>query len=125
MTRFLKFACVLLAVLWLPLTQHCRMEAAGVIATACESAHSHACANCGCGAVEDGGYKLDTASVKLPPPSILACLCYLCPPLEISLDISYREPAPESVDRPLDWVPSWQFVRRAAPPSRAPSIRVA
>ncbi len=122
-------ALVLLA-LWLPATQHCGLEAAGLIGAdgphvtheGCAGSNFDHCTHDGCNVVESGLVKFSNESIKVPSPTSVACACLLClqlfPPvlaIEPNLAIS------ESVS-PEHWVPVWQFVRRAAPLSRAPSL---
>ena len=67
--------------------------------------------------------KLSGDTLKVPAPDLFVCVCQLCLH-QIQLDAT-RELVPSSAAlyaRPRDWVPSWQFVRRAAPPSRAPTL---
>ena len=122
-------AVVLLA-LWLPATQHCGLEAAELIAadashgehSGCAETSVDHCTHDGCNVVESGLVKCSHESVKVPAPVLAACTCFLC------LQISPPERAVEPVltvsgclsTEP--WVPVWQFVRRAAPLSRAPAL---
>lgn len=125
MGRLPQLLCFLLALAWVPLTQHCGLEALGVLATHCSDAastDSHGCAGDGCKQVENGGYKPSSGSIKVPAPQLLVCACALCLNLgPLNFPVLETAAAP-SGGRPFDWVPSWLFVRRAAPPSRAPSL---
>lgn len=128
MRRVLPIFSLLLAVLWLPSTQHCNLMAAGLIAGQCADgcATGSAQSGDGCRLLEGGLFKVAADVVKAPAPDLLACNCFLCveliglvEPIEVTL-------IPEaSAERSLDWVKTWNFVRRAAPPSRAPSVRCA
>lgn len=123
MSRAFKSFCLLLAILWVPITQHCLLEAAhGSELLQCEHSTNGSCTHDGCRIIEEGSYKTDSSSVKLTPPSILtlACLYWIvsAPELEFR-DVRIAD---EELARPLNWVPAWQFVRRAAPPARAPSL---
>jgi hypothetical protein len=64
--------------------------------------------------------------VKVPAPDLLTCLSliYACAPPATALQESSACPA-ELIQRPLDWLPTWQFERRAALSPRAPSLVVA
>lgn len=122
-SRAFKSFCLLLAILWVPMTQHCLLEAAeGSGVLQCDHSTTGSCTHDGCRIIEEGSYKTDSGSVKLPPPSILtlACLYWIVSAPELE----FRDPriADEELSRPLNWVPAWQFVRRAAPPARAPSL---
>lgn len=124
MRRFLPLLSLLLLATWLPATEHCALEAAGFFAETCPDG----CASTpgekdGCDTVENGAYKLSGDTLKVPAPDLFVCVCQLCLH-QIQLDAT-RELVPPSgalFERPHDWVSSWQFVRRAAPPSRAPTL---
>lgn len=122
-------ALVLLA-LWLPATQHCGLEAAGLIAadvahdatTACCEKSGGPCTHDECGVVESDLIKRGNEDIQVPAPTLVACTCFLC------LQLLPPEPAAEPAltatasDHPQHWVPVWHFARRAAPLSRAPSL---
>ncbi|WP_415909263.1 hypothetical protein [Oleiharenicola sp. Vm1] len=121
---------VVLLTLWLPATQHCGLEAAGLIAAdaphgaheGCAKANCDHCTHDGCNVVEGGFVKSSHEALKAPTPPLVACTRFLClqllpPVLAIEPNLAVSESA-----FPDDWVPVWQFVRRAAPLSRAPSL---
>ena len=121
-------AIVLLA-LWLPTTQHCGLEAAGLIAPEAPHADAKCCAmgngpctHDGCNVVESSLIKSSNDTIKVPTPSLAACTCFLC--LQLLPSVWAVEPslAVSEPETPEHWVPAWQFVRRAAPLSRAPSL---
>jgi len=119
---------VVLLTIWLPATQHCGLENAGLIAadasaTCCESAAAaHSCAHDACQTVEDGLAKPALTSLKISAPRLLACVAFLCPRL-LTADVPAGAPrASFLAARPRDWVPGWHFARRAAPSPRAPSL---
>lgn len=126
MRRFLPFFSLLLVALWLPATQHCALEAAGLIPTTCQDEQSGDTKNGasgGCDTVESGAYKISSDVIKAPVPDMAVCACFLC--LHFALIDARVEPVFFPVgasDRPPDWVTTWQFTRRAALPSRAPSL---
>lgn len=119
---------------WLASSQHCGLEAAGLITR--EAPHSTAhlttagccqdtgnpCTHDGCNVVESGTINPTNPFLKAPAPSLLACACFICLQL-VAPDVS-AEPTlvAADLDRPKNWVPAWHFVRRAAPLSRAPSL---
>lgn len=127
MSFFRRIIAVAFLALWLPATQHCGLEAAGLIAA--ETQHpaqccdtSDRCSHDGCNVVENGVIKPVSEASKVLAPDFSACLCFICLQLaqpgmldESALLVS----APEN---PFDWVSTWQFVRRAAPLARAPSL---
>lgn len=115
-------ALAVLAV-WLPATLHCALEAAGLDAWfGCHEEAAHDADHCtddACHAIEGFAYKPDAAAVRVPPPApALLCHCLLC--LAPSLALPATEPATPAPEPPA-LARSWQFVRRAAPPARAPS----
>lgn len=129
MQRFRTIVAIFMAWLWLPATQHCDLEAAGVLAAHCEHAGlfgcGESCAGDGCNVLEGGSYKLGNGTLKVPAPQLAACLCFIClnaAPVLVgaveSFSRSYHE-------HPLDWVPCWQFARRAALLPGAPSFVLA
>ncbi len=124
MRRLLPLFSLLLLATWLPATEHCTLEAAGFLIETCPDS----CSNTpgekdGCDTVENGAYKLSGDTLKVPAPDLFVCLCQLCLH-QIQLDATRELVLPSAAlyERPRDWVPSWQFVRRAAPPSRAPTL---
>lgn len=128
--RQLPLACLALA-LWLWGTQHCTLEAAGLLdfgasAAACESDATGHCVADNCDSLENGAFRTADSSIELAPPAAtcadcLLCLALLAPPTEAPPFFATTEPA----DCDLNWVPVWQFVRRAAPPARAPDATLA
>jgi hypothetical protein len=122
---------MLLAV-WLTATQHCAMEAAGILGSAngetnhaCFSS-SGPCSNEGCHVVERSSITAAKAGVKVSKPGVQAVTCLLYVHLIVPSTIAER-PAEydEGIARALGWVPTWHFERRAAPSPRAPSLILA
>ncbi|MDO8544817.1 MAG: hypothetical protein Q7S40_30605 [Opitutaceae bacterium] len=118
---------------WLLATQHCRLEAAGLIEphavadqTCCPGGEAH-CSHDGCDTVENEGYRIDSDSAVIPAPQFAACLCLICWNLSVpSFEIREGDASSsENFERPLNWVPTWQFVQRAALLPRAPSFVLA
>jgi hypothetical protein len=129
---FNKCVAFALLALWLPVTQHCDLEAAGVLAAHAD-ANTHAaengccepsepCAHDGCELVENGIYHASGSLLKTVTPALLVFTCFLSP--QLAAPDPRVEPAlPVVADvKPQGWVPTWHFVRRAAPLSRAPSL---
>lgn len=126
---FRNIILIVLVAIWLPATQHCGLAAAGLIGA--ESSHDvdagccqtgdGSCAHDGCKVVESGLIKSDNETIKVPMPALAACACFLC--LQLSPRFEATEPSfgVTASESPQHWVPVWQFVRRAAPLSRAPS----
>lgn len=125
MRRLSHLLSLLLLALWLPATEHCALEAMGLLGTTCSDncTPGKRCADDHCGTVENGDYRHSVDTLTAPMPDLLACACHLCSRLT---DLEASRLAVilpiESFDRPRDWVSTWQFVRRAAPPSRAPTL---
>lgn len=128
MKAHFRLLALVLALLWVPLTQHCSLEGAGLLgndpeahASSCCSGGSDSCAHEVCKVVEDGVYMPGTEILKAPNPSVSPSVCLIClvaiapPPANAEL-----APARERTRAP-DWQPTWQFVQRAALPARAPS----
>jgi hypothetical protein len=120
-----------LALLWLPATVHCGLEAAGLlehVETCCHEEHSRATdstpAHCGtgnCGVVESGDYQPAHTLLKVSAPVAAFCfssLLELAPVLVIAPAIE----APEEVESPPEIRRTWHFVERAALSPRAPSF---
>lgn len=124
--RQLSLACLAL-VLWLWGTQHCTLEAAGVLddvglSAPCESDRSGHCATDGCDTVENGAYRTADATIQVPAPEAICPDCCLCLALlapRAEEFVCFATVAPVVSD--LSWVPVWHFERRMAAPSRAPS----
>jgi hypothetical protein len=128
----LRPLALLLAVFWLPVTQHCGLEAVGVLVQSCEQAAGvHDCdggahAPDGCTLVESGSYKSNVDPVHVAAPLLLPLvvdvICFAGPDVK-----PVAEPVIEAaaVERPRNWVPTWHFVQRAALSPRAPSLVVA
>jgi hypothetical protein len=87
----------------------------------CENSGSP-CTHDGCNVVENSFIKLNNETIKVPTPSLASCTCFLC--LQLLMPVLAVEPslAVSESEKPEHWVPVWQFVRRAAPLSRAPSL---
>jgi len=123
-----KLTAALLLALWLPVTQHCGIEAAGLVSTDHANGHTLDCrAECSCDScptVEDGNYRPSDSLVKVAPLGEPACVFLVQITWLAACDTHPLKPR-ESFDRPRDWVPNWTFVRRAAPPSRAPTLSCA
>lgn len=130
MSLFRRITGLLLLAIWLAATQHCGLEAAGLLETHSADGSAPICCSSngpcmqdGCTLVERGSFTPSNSSVKVPAPALQECLCLLCAHLLVP-DAAF-EPAPElaqGVEEPLGWVPTWHFERRAAQSPRAPSV---
>lgn len=115
---------VLLALLWAPLAVHCELEAlTGWDLLHCETVADHpdSPAHCGdeaCRGVESGLYQLPPDQLFVPPVFISV----MTPVIEDLLLSPVREPEYIQEGPAPDLPRPWQFVFRAALPSRAPSV---
>jgi hypothetical protein len=123
--RFGRVLLFTLLALWLPATLHCKLEAAGVFAEHCTDAGSSGdtgCTDDACPTIEDALYKDSAAKLMVAAPAE----CHVgdvCAPL-LALDRLAVEPALSPIRHvpPLELRVAWQFLTRAAPPARAPSL---
>lgn len=133
MSRLRPLFALLLLACWLPATQHCGLEAAGLLPAAhadeagpacCAEDGAAPCERDGCDLVESASYLKAGLSLKAPAPDLLLCarLFHLSP----APGTVRSEPAMPVVaaENPAGWVPVRHFARRAAPRSRAPSLPV-
>lgn len=118
---------LLLALAWAPLTAHCELESAtGLDFLRCASASQPAsngaghCDDTSCCAVE---------SAKYPAPSqrpIVPVFVLVALPLDLVTHYELPQPPRVTLDLPTSAPPelstAWQFIARAAPPCRAPSL---
>lgn len=124
MPRLPRIFALLLLTVWLPVTQHCGLEAAGLIAEQClgDYGPNPRVSKDGCAMVENGAFESAMAALRALAPDWIAAGDF--PRLElVVLAMAGHDagrPAP-AYARPLDWVTTWQFVQRAAPSPRAPS----
>lgn len=126
MSRFRsRFVAVWLVAFWLLATQHCRLEAVGLLDShaeaspgCCATGEVH-CDHDGCEIVESRGANLP-ATTKVSPPPLALYPCVIC----ASVALPEQEPLPrvraDEFGRPPGWVTAWQFERRAAAPAHAP-----
>ncbi len=130
MLRFRQFVASVLLALWLPAALHCDLEAADFHflhapeTPAAEASH----AGCEptaeiCHPVESATYTAALPSLKVPPPgdTLLALLAALA---DFSSDLEDNTLSSERHPPPLELRVAWQFIARAAPPSRAPTAHV-
>lgn len=122
MRRLRNLTALFLVVLWLPATQHCDLEAAGVWAGSGCCAADNGCAQDECGTVESGDFKSGSGTMKLPsaPRTILHfAVSLLAANVPAGGETGFRTlPAHGAAD---DWLPQWRFARRAAPLPGAPA----
>jgi hypothetical protein len=127
-SRLRSFVALLLLALWLPATQHCGLEAAGLLKTDC---HTNAatspdhkqspCDTDNCQSIESGAYTSHFLNVQIAPPVAFASLLDL--PLMPRLHaIQVPLLAAPRTSPPPELAPAWRFIARAAPSPRAPCL---
>lgn len=127
MRRVSQFISLLLVALWLPAALHCGLERAGLPAMDSGCATNYCSCDSGvtpgCESAAAGAYKVTGGSAKVMPPALVTGGYFLCLELVPSAgsDADLNSLPVMQTEVPRDWIPIWQFVRRAAPPSRAPS----
>lgn len=129
MSRLVRTMLFTLVALWLPVTLHCRLEAAGVLdqhdgCCVMEQAATPDtdCKDDACPTVEDALFKESTQGIKVPAPA--CCDCLACFAIIAFAPDSVAAPAlsPARHAPPQELRVAWQFLSRAAPPARAPSL---
>lgn len=129
MVRFGRFLLFALVTLWLPATMHCRLEAAGFFEAhdGCgeEAAAASAATDCkddACPTVEQALYKESAVDLVVAAPAE----CHVPDCCALLLATVALANAPSLSDArhvaPPELNVTWQFVARAAPPARAPSL---
>lgn len=126
-SRLARMLILLLVAAWLPVTLHCRLEAAGLHGSdeccAREQAAAAAgdCKDDACPTVEEALYKETVQVLKVTAPDL--SLCFACLALVPSSPVD-AEPAlsPARHAPPPEIEAAWQFIVRAAPRARAPSL---
>ncbi len=125
---FRKSFVMVVAAFWLLATQHCNLEAMGF---ALDSNHDSAhCASeqeiDACKTSEEVGFRHMRNGLTVPSPDLLVSWLLISAP---SIPADGRDsgsvvPA-DFIEHPLGWVPTWQFVQRAALAPRAPTLSLA
>lgn len=114
--------------LWLPAVSHCALDAAtDWLRTDCaqpcshQASHDHAETDA-CSLAESGNFTPAPSQAPAPAP-LLTVLAHFA-----RFELPPPDPAgllalpPSSHEHPRDWIPSWTFTHRAAPPARAPCL---
>lgn len=129
MSRIARLLILLLMAFWLPATLHCRLEAAGFEAShdCCSAGSMEAaagdCRDDACPAVEDNLFKESSPGLKVTAPAVCnCCICHAMAPVAPAPDLGAARLSPERHAPPLELKATWQFLARAAPPARAPSL---
>jgi hypothetical protein len=121
--RLAKSICVLLVILWVPITSHCAVETVlklSIIGCCDETAVPHAEGNCSqdeCSVVESGLYKIEEDAQIAPVPLLLPLFtistCQAPPPQSVATEMLLRLVPPE-------FLRTWRYFPGAA--IRAPSL---
>ncbi len=121
-------AAVFVLTLWLGATQHCNLEAAGILGahdvhdTACCPGSTEGCHSDGCKIVESAAYRGADANNLSVAAAVTAFGWEPCPALSIpSTDDALAVAAKVSIERLHPRVPSWHFDRRTVANPGAPS----
>jgi hypothetical protein len=127
--RLVSWTSLLLLALWLPATLHCDLEAAGLHhlwgchdEAASETGHNHS-SDHEFHPVEDGAFNPATPFLRAAPPLTLS----LGTVMADVFGTAARPPAAIEYPRirpPPGLSAAWQFIERAAPTARAPSVHV-
>jgi hypothetical protein len=126
--RVRQLLSLVLVALWLPATLHCDLEAVGLDELfRCDVDHhapapKDAHAADGCDVLENGWMKRASAPLAAATPIFFCCLvCFAGALPEPPLSDAASERI-EAVTPPPELARIWQFLARAAPPPRAPSL---
>ena len=117
---------LLLALVWAPLVSHCELEgASGLDFLRCAPASQPATDGPGhcddsCCAVESANYPAPTHRIVVPAPVLVTLPYTLLAQRELPLPLQATLDLPTSA--PPELSTAWQFIARAAPPCRAPSL---
>ena len=121
---FRKTFVVLVVALWLLATQHCGLEALGFELGSDHCASSEK--SVGCRTVEESGFKPMGNGISVPSPDLFVCLWLICAPSIPAFSPDDASVMPDDfIEHPKGWVPTWQFVHRAALSPRAPTLSLA
>ncbi|PTY04213.1 hypothetical protein DB347_20160 [Opitutaceae bacterium EW11] len=123
MPRLLRLFSLLLLVLWISGTQHCDLVGAGILPSCDTGLPERPCGIGTCAEEQHGAYRpseradaIGAPAVRTLDPFLLSFITLV----HVERDDEHLRRAP--LARPLDWVSTWHFVRRTAPPSRAPTV---
>ncbi len=130
---FSKVLCFLLLTTWSVATEHCSLEAIGLIGAetattpCCDDGEKTECSDDSCQVVEGTACRAPSDQLLVAAPSLVAAITpefltlitTLVPPPATLPRWSYGIEAPS-----LGWLPTRHFARRAAPLSRAPGSLV-
>lgn len=116
-----KFVAFLLLTLWLPATEHCALEDAGLTHSDHHSSScKDVCQDDACHSIEGISYPKVSSDLRVLPPTVSFAYCLLS--VLVAPVLVEREPVSLATEPPelQALCRTWQFVRRAALPARAP-----
>lgn len=139
MRPLVQCIALFMATIWLPATQHCMLDAIGLIeAHVIDHDHQTGCdrhtdtaqhAHDTCVLVEFSSWLNTAEHLNAPAPSIHDVCACLIETIFSSININTlcisERPTPPYPSDPPDWIPSRHFTERTAPVSRAPSLILA
>jgi hypothetical protein len=122
--RWKAILSLLCLAVWLPATQHCKLENLPGLAFLQCAGDTPTNSDCGdgdqCDQVERGLYKSESTTLVLTPPAIVAL--FVAAELSEQFESSQILTIGAKVAPPPDLPTSWQFSSRTALPVRAPSF---
>lgn len=123
MRRFQSLLALALALVWVPVAMCCEMAAAGWEITCCDAScddEGPATAHVACDSpAQDGHVESLVQALKLAPAMALLDGWHDRPAAAV-MKAGAEPPCVGRESRPLAWVNTWQFERRAAAPAQAP-----
>lgn len=130
MQRLFRILAVAFAVIWLPVTAHCELEAIGIFdfeqvaeEGCCDP--QEGCTDDACETIEGANLVPTSLSVKAPVQVVINDDVLTDVLVRLMAETSVTTSTfPQHADRTTAGEPAWHFTRRAAGLARAPSIRV-
>jgi hypothetical protein len=122
MRVFQSIIVLVMVFLWMPVTLHCGLEAAGILGADACCDETESCSDDFCAEVEDGDYTSVSHQPRVSAPAQLTCSAFLIFPSVGTSPPVEEATWSESMEASLDWLSDWHFVRRTAFPARAPSL---
>lgn len=126
MSRAARLAAWLLLAVWLPATLHCQLEAAGWGDSHQDSCCPEKTADTGPDCLGDACANIEASLHRDSAPELYlaapATPCHLCCVALVRAARTGSILSPKRHAPPLELKVAWQFIERAAPPARAPSL---
>ena len=124
-----RIIALFMLALWLPATQHCNLEAAGLewldhadhVASTCNGT----CAQDSCHSIEGFSFTKGATTLRvLPAPTAEFCSCLACLVRTTALALESTGFVTKDVPEIQALHRTWSFVRRTSLPARAPNFAV-